>query len=267
MHELERSIRYTLKRLYQSNTICSSYWEGLFTKITTRLKITRTGRKFSLRLKLKAKGIFFDLDGTIVDSKLAYLEAAKIAFKILGKKPLENWAALEIPRRLEQCLSINDLVGDNIKQFLDIYLGTYYSVTKSKTKPFPSTQTTLDLLSKEAKLALITMRYVPKQNIIDELSQFNLAQFFTYFITALDTEKPKPNPESLIKIIKKMDVNMCDCLMVGDSLVDIRCGKAAGAKTVAVLSGLFTHEELLRENPDLILKDITILPQFLDFTN
>lgn len=220
-----------------------------------------------MSLKLKAKGIFFDLDGTIVDSKLAYLEAARFAFTNLDKKPLEDWAALEIPRRLEQCLSINDLVGDGIQQFLDIYLGAYYSVSKSKTKPFPSTQATLARLSKQAKLALITMRYVPRQSIIDELSQFSLAQFFTYFVTALDTKKPKPDPEALIEAVKKLDVNMCDCLMVGDSVADIRCGKAAGTKTIAVLTGLFTREELTKENPDLILKDITMLPQFLDFTN
>ncbi|HLN46158.1 MAG TPA: HAD family hydrolase [Candidatus Sulfotelmatobacter sp.] len=220
-----------------------------------------------MSLKLKAKGIFFDLDGTIVDSKPAYLEAARIAFTTLGKKPLENWVALEIPRRLEQCLAINDLVGDKVQQFLDIYLQAYYSVAKSKTKPFPSTQATLALLSKRAKLALITMRYVPRQSVIDELSQFSLAQFFTYFVTALDTEKPKPNPEALIRAVKKLDVHMCDCLMVGDSVADIRCGKAAGTKTVAVLTGLFTCDELIKENPDLILKDVSKLPGFLDFTD
>jgi len=41
---------------------------------------------------------------------------------------------------------------------------------------------------------------------------------------------------------------------VGDSVCDIRAGKAAGAKTAAVLSGLFSCAELAREHPDLILK-------------
>lgn len=217
--------------------------------------------------KLKVKGIFFDLDGTIVDSKEAYLEAARIALINLGKKPLKTGAGLEIPRRLEQCLAINDLVGDNVKQFLELYLKTYYSITKTKTKPFPNVQTTLNTLSKKTKLALITMRYVPKTSIINELTQFGLAQFFTHIVTALDTEKPKPNPEALIKAIKKLDVNMCDCVMVGDSVVDIRCGKAAGTKTIAVTSGLFSHDELAKENPDLILNNITELPLSLDFTN
>lgn len=74
---------------------------------------TRKVGKFSLSQKLKIKGVFFDLDGTIVDSREAYLEAARIAFLKLGKKPLETCATLEIPRKLEQGLSITDLVGDN----------------------------------------------------------------------------------------------------------------------------------------------------------
>ena len=39
---------------------------------------------------LKAKGIFLDLDGTIVDSTEAYIEAAKIAFQTIGQKPLKE---------------------------------------------------------------------------------------------------------------------------------------------------------------------------------
>ena len=45
---------------------------------------------------LKAKGIFFDLDGTIVDSRDAYVEAARTAFQTTGREPLEAEAALEV---------------------------------------------------------------------------------------------------------------------------------------------------------------------------
>ncbi len=214
--------------------------------------------------KLKVRGLLFDLDGTIVDSKEAYLEAARAAFDILGQKPPENQAALEIPKRLEQGFSINDLIGADVKSFLNVYLETYYSVTKVKTKPVPHVHDTLDALSTRAKLALITMRYIPKASVIEELEGFGLAQFFTYVVTALDTHRPKPSPEALIKAVKALDINMCDCVIVGDSVTDVRAGKAAGAMTVAVLSGLFSREELARETPDLILNDVTELPFFLD---
>jgi phosphoglycolate phosphatase-like HAD superfamily hydrolase len=46
----------------------------------------------------------------------------------------------------------------------------------------------------------------------------------------------------------------------------VQAGKAAGAMTIAVLSGLFSYEALSREKPDLILNDVTEIPLFFDLT-
>jgi HAD superfamily hydrolase (TIGR01509 family) len=215
------------------------------------------------KTKLKVKGILFDLDGTVVDSKQAYLEAAKTAFQAMGLEPPTTETALQIPKRLEQNQPIDDLTQTNIKQFLDIYLKTYYAITEAKTKPIPNIHTALETLQQKAKLALITMRNVPKTTVTKELEKFNIAQYFTHIITAQDTHKPKPSPEALIKTVKAIDVQICDCLIVGDSVTDIKAGKAAGAKTAAVLSGLYTKQELAKLNPDLILKDATQLPNHI----
>jgi HAD superfamily hydrolase (TIGR01509 family) len=215
-------------------------------------------------MKLKAKGIFFDLDGTIVDSREAYYEAARTAFQAMGQEPLEKEASLEIPRRLERKLQINDLIKGDAHKFLRVYLNTYYSITTERTKPLPNVSTALEILSTKAKLALITMRAFPKESIIKELEAFNIAKYFTYVMTALDTHKPKPSPEALIRCVKALDVQMCDCVIVGDSVSDVRAGKAAGAKTVAVLSGLFSRQELAEEYPDLIIKDVTVLSSFIE---
>jgi len=219
------------------------------------------------KTKLMVKGILFDLDGTIVDSRGAYLEAARIAFETMGQKLPEPQISLEIPRRLEQNLSISDVVKGNVANFLELYLKTYYEITKEKTQPIPNIQVTLEILSQKVKLALITMRFVPKTQVAQELEQFHIAKYFSHIVTALDTHKPKPSPEALIKSVKALDVNICDCAIVGDSVSDVRAGKAAGSMTVAVLSGLFSCEELAREKPDLILKDVTSLPSYLDCLN
>ena len=215
-------------------------------------------------VKLKAKGIFFDLDGTIVDSRDAYLEAAKTAFQVMGLEPPTLATALEIPRRLEQKQSISDLIKQaDPSRFLPIYLSTYYSVSAEKTKLIPGVAATLEALSRKVKLALITMRNVPRSALVAELENFGVAKYFTYILTAQDTHKPKPSPEALIKTVKALDVQMCDCVIVGDSVNDIKAGKAAGIKTVAVLSGLFTCQELAKEKPDLILENATELPNYI----
>ncbi len=220
-------------------------------------------RQQTMSTKLTPKGIFFDLDGTIVDSREAYLEAARTAFQAMGQEPPSMATSLEIPRRLEQKQPLSPIIKGDTQKFLNLYLRTYYSITAEKTTPIPNIQTALKILSEKAKLALITMRNVPKHAITKELTQFGIAQYFSHIVTAMDTHKPKPSPEALIKTVKAIDVHICDCIIVGDSISDIRAGKAAGAKTVAVLSGLFSRQELAKENPDLILKDATALPNFI----
>lgn len=213
--------------------------------------------------KLKVKGILFDLDGTILDTSDAYIKAAKTAFKAIGQKPPEKAKMLEIPKRLEQKQPITDIVRVEPQKFLDVFLKTFYIIAPSKTKPMPNVAGTLEQLSDKAKLAVITMRFIPKDNIIAELHQLGLAKYFAHVVTALDTHKPKPSPEALIKAVRALDVEMCDCVIVGDSVSDVRAGKAAGIRTVAVLSGLFSREELSRTSPDLIINDVTELPQFI----
>jgi phosphoglycolate phosphatase len=212
----------------------------------------------------KTKGIFLDLDGTIVDSTGAYIEAARIASHAIGKKTPQIKAALEIPRRVEQGLSINDLTEGNTKKFLSVYLEAYYSSTETKTKLLPNISATLEALSRKSKLALITMRHVPNQVIFKELDCFGIAKYFTHIVTALDTSKPKPSPEALIQCVKALDLEMCDCIIAGDSVNDVRAGKAAGARTVALLSGLFQRDELAKECPDLILPDVSVLSEFIE---
>ena len=217
------------------------------------------------KTKLNVKGILFDLDGTIVDSREAYLDAARTAFQATGQDMPEPRTALEIPKRLEQQLPLSDIVKGDLQSFLDVYLKRYYAVTMEKTKPFPNMQNALTKLSRKARLALITMRFVPKAAVVKELEHFNLAGYFAHVVTAMDTHKPKPSPEALIKAVKALDVDICACVIVGDSVSDVRAGKAAGALTVAVLSGLFSREELAREKPDLIIEGVTDLPNHINF--
>jgi phosphoglycolate phosphatase len=213
--------------------------------------------------RFKVKGIFLDLDGTIVDSREAYIEAARIAFGACGQKPPSEKAAFEIPKRLEQGLAISDIIKCDSKKFLSIYFESYYSITREKTKLIPNVSATLETLSSKTKLALITMRYAPRQAIIKELECFGISKYFTHVVTAMDTSKPKPSPEAIIACVQALDIEICECVIAGDSINDVRAGKAAGARTVAVLSGLFQCEELFKECPDLILNDVNALPKFI----
>jgi len=215
--------------------------------------------------KLKVKAIIFDLDGTLVDSRGAYSEAAETAFASTGQRMVDERIVTEIPRRLEQDLPIDDLIiGVDVKRFKEIYLGAYYQATIKKNKPFPNIADTLEKLSSKAKLAVTTRRNIPETEVKRELTKFGLAKHIQKIVTSQDTLKPKPSPEALIKCAEHLDVKIRDCAVVGDSVIDIKAGKNAGAHTVAVLSGIFSREELAREKPDLILQNVNELTIYVE---
>jgi phosphoglycolate phosphatase-like HAD superfamily hydrolase len=66
----------------------------------------------------------------------------------------------------------------------------------------------------------------------------------------------KPSPEPLFKICNDLNVGVKNTLMVGDTELDIQCGKNAGSYTCGVLYGYRTEELLEIEKPDFIAKGI-----------
>ena len=54
-----------------------------------------------------------------------------------------------------------------------------------------------------------------------------------------------------------------DCVMVGDTIVDVKSGKSAGAQTIAVLCGFGTEKELTRVGADLILPTTPDIQSYL----
>ena len=60
-----------------------------------------------------------------------------------------------------------------------------------------------------------------------------------------------------------MGVSPENCLMIGDTTVDILAGKRAGAQTVGVLSGFGEEKELIEKGADLIIDSVADLPKIL----
>jgi len=222
------------------------------------------------RKRLRVKALLIDLDGTLVDSTRAYKEAGRAGFTAIGLPNFnDDKIAFEVARRLEQGLPIDDLftrfqIGREVEErFLPAYLEAYYSVVHVKSKLFPKARKTLQTLSQNFPLALITLRYVLREQIMEELTRLRLMKYFRAVVTALDVKKPKPFPDALLIAAERLEVKIQDCAIIGDSVVDVQAGKSAGAKTIAVLSGLFSRGELEKQRPDLIIRDINSLPDFL----
>lgn len=86
------------------------------------------------------------------------------------------------------------------------------------------------------------------------LRHFGVRELFTEVIGAQTTRRMKPHPEPLFYGAEKMGVAPGECLMIGDTTIDIRTGVAAGAQTVGVLCGFGTERELRAAGAGLVLR-------------
>jgi phosphoglycolate phosphatase len=111
---------------------------------------------------------------------------------------------------------------------------------------------------------LVTLRRVPQETVVDELEALGLIRYFDTVMTAFNGCQPKPSPEAFVGCARRLNIKIDRCVVVGDSVVDIRAGKSAGMRTVAVLSGIYSCMELQAEKPDLVLENVSLLPDFVD---
>jgi N-acetyl-D-muramate 6-phosphate phosphatase len=81
-----------------------------------------------------------------------------------------------------------------------------------------------------------------------------LTPYFQCVASGQTAPRTKPFPDPILWAAKQMGVRPEQCLMVGDTTVDIRAGKAARAQTVGVLCGFGERLELERAGADLILE-------------
>ena len=93
------------------------------------------------------------------------------------------------------------------------------------------------------------------------LTQFDLYKYFEVIITGLSAPHTKPYPDPILLAAEKMGVRPDECLMIGDTTVDMRAGRAAGAQTVGVLCGFGEEPELRQLGADLILETTAALPE------
>ncbi len=126
----------------------------------------------------------------------------------------------------------------------------------------PGVDTMLVRLHGRFPLAVISARH--ERATLAFLDHFNLTRYFDVIVTALTAAHTKPYPDPVLYAAQKMGVAPEACLMIGDTTVDMRAGKSAGAQTVGVLCGFGEEEELRRKGADLILKSTAEVREIIE---
>lgn len=217
----------------------------------------------------KIKLVIFDLDGTLNDTDDQYIERLT---KILefSSRIWPNWDRKHFARELIMVLEtpgniilgIPDRIGldglwDQWKKSLGIKLRT----KKRHFQLIQGVETMLEVAANNRKIGLASVR---GEEILEAfVDQTHLRKHFSIIVHALSTPKTKPAPDPILYAAKMVGVLPEECVMVGDTVVDVIAGKSAGAKTVGVLCGFGTQDELIRAGADLILPSTADLISFL----
>lgn len=110
---------------------------------------------------------------------------------------------------------------------------------------------------KNVIVSLLTTKAQDQADLIIE--HFNLLPYFDYIMGRKNGIPHKPSPEPLLIICNKLNVLPEETLMIGDTELDIQCGKNAGTKTCGLTYGYRTRKQLEENKPDYIIDSITEL--------
>lgn len=223
----------------------------------------------SLDIK-KIKTLCFDVDGTLSDTDDQFVHKLVHILKPFGFFFQDNdprsfarkvVMATETPGNF--LYGLPDQVGldDEIARFGDFI----YRIGLGKSpKPFmiiPGVKKNLEELKGLYGMSIVSAR--GERSTMMFLDQFNLTSMFQYIATAQTCEHTKPYPDPILWVAENMGVRPDQCLMIGDTTVDILAARAAGAQSVGVLCGFGEKDELEKAGADLILESTSKLTEIL----
>jgi phosphoglycolate phosphatase len=210
------------------------------------------------------QALVFDLDGTLIDSKLDLALSIDATLKHMGRASLPhetiygyvgNGAAVLVRRALGN--GVTDAEAEAGHRF---FLSYYREHMLDNTVTYPGVREALDLL-REHPMAVLTNKPVRFSEHI--LKGLGISDYFRYVYGGNSFETKKPDPEGMNILLRDFAIAPREAMIVGDSDVDVRTARNAGAWACGVSYGLGL-EGLRAHPPDLMLDNLTELPAHLN---
>lgn len=211
--------------------------------------------------------VVFDLDGTLVDSRLDLAASANALLEGFGARPLAveqvvamvGEGARVLVERVLRAAGVDADLPKALEQFLEIY----DDKLADHTHLYPGVLDTLRALDGAAVVALLTNK--PGHHTGRLLAALEIRQFFSTVIGG-DSQFPrKPDPAGLLHLIDLNGVSPQTTIMVGDSMVDVETAQRAFARVCVARYGFgrlpddgsFGPEALIAREPSDLLQLLT----------
>ena len=204
----------------------------------------------------RIRALCFDVDGTLSDTDDQY--ARRIQAWISPFSFIHN--SDRVARRLVMwmespgtaMMTLSDTIGlDSMIIPAVDWLSRNVGSSRKNFLMVPGIAEMLPRLKQRCPMAVISAR--EERHTLSFLDECGLTAYFDVILTALSAPHTKPYPDPVRMAARVMGVPAENCLMIGDTTVDIRAGRAAGAQTIGVLCGFGEEAELRRAGADLIV--------------
>ncbi|MBN1688756.1 MAG: HAD-IA family hydrolase [Candidatus Omnitrophica bacterium] len=208
------------------------------------------------------KIIFYDLDGTLVDTAQDIANAANYMLRELGSPELSRE---EIARYVGKGLHqlIQACVRSDEKKLIEkgakIYRSHYQAHMLDHSALYPGAREVLDYFS-SVKQVIVTNK--PNPYARELLEALGVGGIFSDIIAGDSPFPKKPNPSSIQHILAREAVKPSEALFLGDSLIDIETARNAGLKIVVLTHGFGLADELKSASPDGIFPGLF---EFLEY--
>lgn len=196
--------------------------------------------------------LIFDLDGTLIDSRLDLAAAVNATRRHMGMDPLDNervysYVGSGAPVLIRRALG-QQATEAELQEALEFFLEYYRDHDLDNTALYPGVRESLDRLRDSGKsMAVLTNKPVKmSRNIVDALG---IGTHFFRVYGGNSFEFKKPNPIGIDTLMKEAGVGPDGTIMIGDSSVDVHTARNAGVPCCGVTYG-FQPESLADPAPD-----------------
>ena len=209
----------------------------------------------------KFKGIIFDLDGTIIDTREDLALAINLMRADYNLSPftverIASYVGNGSRKLVERSIAETEL---NIDEALQKFVQHYSQHLTDNTYCYDGAIDTLEKLNaKGINCAILTNK--PEAPTLEILTVMNLSRFFDPIFGGDSTSFLKPDPGALNLIIEGWDIPKENLLMVGDNYTDIHVAKNAGIKSAFFNFGYGVQDDI---KPDYILDEFSQLIEIL----